>query len=245
MAEPYVSRTYKGMDGLVSLGGYVAGSPIVASAVAAGGNTVTLTGILVSGMVLAGDTFTVAGVTGTYTVMQAVTAVNNQLLQIPFTPVAPAGGFPLSAAVVIASPSVAQTRQWTATPTMQILETTVQGQTHRTRRTGLVEWEGTFEALFDYGDPSQASLLDRYTQAKPDGSVVGLSFVVSPDGPMVLGGPAVLTTLAIASPGQELVTVTATFQSTGLLLATPILSTGGGGGSDTGWVLDYLEEWEQ
>lgn len=246
MAEPYVPQTYKGMDGLVSLGGYVSGAVTIAGAVPPAGNSVTFTGTALTGMVLPGDTFTVGGVAGTYTVTFAVVAVGNQLANVPFTPVAPAGGFPAGAAVVVATPSVAQTRSWTATPTMQILETTVQGDVARTRRTGLTEWEGTFEALFDYGDPAQASLLDRYTQAKPDGAVLGLSFVVSPDGPLVLGGPAVLTTLAIASPGQELVTVTATFQSTGLLLATPLVGTGGAGGGvdDTGWTQEYLEEWE-
>jgi hypothetical protein len=217
--------TYRGMDGFVSLGGYVAGALRVASAVDEGGTQVTLTGTpLLSGVVLAGDTFTVTGVSGTYTSQSTVLAASNSLGPVAFSPAAPAGGFPAGAAVLFASSSVAQTRQWSATPTLQILETTVQGATHRTRRTGLVEWEGTFEALFDYGDPQQASLLDRYTAAKPSGVVAGVSFSVSPDGPVVLYGAAVLTTLAITSPGQELVSVTVTFQSTSQLLAAPIIS---------------------
>lgn len=245
MAEPYVPQTYRGLNGLVTLGGYVSGAPTLQAAVAAGASTMTLTGTPLTGLVLPGDPFTVPGVPGTFTVTNTVVAQTNTLTGITFTPVAPAGGFPLGGIVLVATSSVAQTRQWTATPTLQTLETTVQGDAFRTRRTGLAEWEGTFEALFDYGDPGQASLLARYTQAKPDGAVVGLTFVVSPDGPVVLSGAAVLTTLALASPGQELVTVTATFQSTGLLLVTPLGpgAGGGGGGGDTGWVLDYLEEW--
>lgn len=246
MAEPYVPQIYRGMDGLVSLGGYVAGSTTLSAAVAAGASTMTLTGTPLTGLVMAGDTFTVPGSPGAYTVTNSVVASANTLTGITFTPVAPAGGFPAGGVVFLATSSVAQTRQWTATPTMQILETTVQGAGARTRRTGLTEWEGTFEALFDYGDPSQASLLDRYTQAKPDGAVVGLNFVVSPEGPVVLGGAAVLTTLAITAPGQELVSVTATFQSDGLLLATPLVGVPGGGGNVPGspWTLAYAEEWD-
>jgi hypothetical protein len=245
MAEPYVPQTYRGMDGLVSLGGYLSGSPTLQAAVSAGASTMTLTGTPLTGLVLPGDVFTVPGSPGTYTVTNTVVASGNLLSGVTFTPVAPGGGFPLGGLVFVATSSVAQTRQWTATPTMQTLETTVQGDAFRTRRTGLTEWEGSFEALFDYGDPGQASLLNRYTQAKPDGSVVGLTFVVSPDGPVVLGGAAVLTTLAITSPGQELVSVTANFQSHGLLLATPLSAAGGGGGGggETGWALDYREEW--
>lgn len=220
--------TYRGMDGFVSLGGYVAGSVQVGSAVTAGATQATFVGApLLSGVVLPGDIFTVTGVSGTYTVQNTVRASAQQLANVVFTPVAPAGGFPQNAAVLFASHSVAQTRQWTATQTLQTLETTVQGDAYRTRRTGLVEWEGTFEGLFDYGDPQQAALLERYTQAKPNGYVAAVSFSVSPEGPVTLYGAAVLTTLAIASPGQDLVTITGTFQSTSPLLAAPVTSLSG------------------
>lgn len=214
---------YRGLDGFVSLGGYVAGYPSIATAVLAGASQVTILGAQLTGVVLPGDQFTVEGVPGTYTVQQTVVAVDNQLKAVPFSPAAPAGGLPAAASVLFLAHSIAQTRQWTATNTLQVLETTVQGQPARTRRTGLVEWEGTFEGLFDYDDPEQASLVHRFTQGKPDGTVLALSFTVSAEGPVTLYGAAVLTTLAITSPGQELVSVTGTFQSTGgeLVLGAP------------------------
>jgi hypothetical protein len=246
MAAPYTPRTYRGMDGLVSLGGYVSGAPTLQAAVAEGATSMTLTGTPLTGVLMAGDTCTVPGVSGTFTVTGTVVASGNTLASVPFTPAAPAGGFPAGGLVFVTTASVAQTRQWSAAPTIQVLETTVQGEAYRTRRTGLVEWEGSFEALFDYGDPGQKRLMDRYTQAKPDGTVVGLSFVVSPEGPVMLGGSAVLTTLAITSPGEDLVTVTASFQSTSLLLVTRVAAPpdgGDGGGGSPGWVFDYREEW--
>ena len=44
---------------------------------------------------------------------------------------------------------------------------------------------------------------------------MGVSFTVTAEGPVTLYGAAVLQSLAITSPGQELVSVTGTFQSTG------------------------------
>lgn len=220
--------TYRGQDGFVSLGGYVAGYPSTATGVPEGGTQVTILGPQLTGVLLPGDTFTLHGIDGTYTVQGLVVAVNNQFVNVPFSPPAPVGGFPLARFVVFASHSIAQTRTWTVTPTLQVLETTVQRAAYRTRRTGLTEWEGTFEGLFDYGDPSQAALLNKFiasagTGGKPDGTTIGLSFTVSAEGPVILYGAAVLTTLVIASPGQELVTITGTFQSTGgdLVLGTP------------------------
>ena len=218
--------TYRGMDGFVSLGGYVNGLAHVQTAVGAGASQVSLIGPPLSGVLLAGDAFTVAGVAGTFTVTATVLASEHVLANVPFTPVAPAGGFAAGALVTIPSASIAQTRTWTATATFQVLETTVQRDLARTRRTGLVEWQGTFEALFDYGDPQQAALLERFTASKPDGSTAALSFTVSDEGPVTLYGAAVVQTLVITSPGEDLVTVAATFQSTNQLLAVTILGTG-------------------
>ena len=234
--------TYRGMDGFVSLGGYVSGAAFVQPAVPEGGTALTVIGNPLTGVVLAGDTFRVPGVGGLYTVGATVLAQDNSLGPIPFTPPAPAGGFPAGIGVVFLSHSIAQTRQWSATSTLQMLETTVQGDTHRRRRTGLVEWEGSFEALFDYDDPEQASLLDRYTTAKPDGAVAALSFTVSPDGPVTLYGAAVLTTLAITSPGEDLVSVTGTFQSTNQLQLATIAASGNGGSG--GLTVRYTEGFE-
>lgn len=207
--------TYKGMDGFLSLGGYVAGYASVASAVLEGATQVTILGAQLTGVVLPGDTFTVAGAPGTYTVQQTVVAVDNQLVNVPFSPAAPAGGFGQGASVTFDAHSIAETRGWTATNTLQVLETTVQRQPARTRRTGLVEWQGTFEGFFDYGDPAQATLMQKFTHPPYRGELVGVSFTVTADGPVTLYGAAVLQTLAITSPGQELVSVTGTFQSTG------------------------------
>ena len=162
--------TYRGQEGFLSLGGYLAGYASVASAVLEGATQLTILGAQLTGVVLPGDTFTVDGAPGTYTVQQTVVAVDNQLVGVPFSPSAPAGGFAVASSVLFNAHSIAETRGWTATNTLQILETTVQGHLARTRRTGLVEWQGTFEGFFDYGDPAQATLMNKFTQPPYRGS---------------------------------------------------------------------------
>jgi hypothetical protein len=199
-------------------------------------------GTPLTGVLLPGDRFRVNGDPQVYTVTTTVLASNDTLIGVPFTPASEVA-WDAGALLTFLNHSIAKTRQWVATVTLHMLDVTVQGQTARTRRTGLVEWEGSFEGLFDYDDPDQKALLDRFTQAKPAGQVVAVSFSVSPDGPVTLYGAAVLTTLAVTSPGEDLVTIAATFQSTNQMQAVPIVPATIGPGDDL--ALRYTEGFEQ
>lgn len=82
--------------------------------------------------------------------------------------------------VSLATNVIGETTQWSFTTEFEILEDTVQGDVARTRKTGVVDWNGSFTARFDYGDTNgQKALLDLFTGGTPDGAVANVRFRVS------------------------------------------------------------------
>lgn len=210
--------TYRGQDGYVALGGHLIGAVAVNGAVAALATTVhfdtggvgTLLGVSVPG-----DRFTVGA--STYTVTSAAqAAVGNALTAVTFTPGA-VGGFADNAVVTYHLNSIAELRQWTLTPVMQALDTTVCRQTHRTYRPGLMGWTGQGQALFDNGDPVQAALIAEIASGTPDGTIASILFGLLENQPRDFYGAAVLTNMQASSPLDDLVTVTFDWQGDGLV----------------------------
>lgn len=81
-----------------------AANPLVKGAVAAGAATMNVdgaAGAAITGTIKAGTLFTVANVTGTFTVIEDLAAAANELTGIKFYPAAPTGGFADNAIITI------------------------------------------------------------------------------------------------------------------------------------------------
>lgn len=82
------------------------GAPAVNGAVAAGATTMNVDGATAAGLIAAGDAFTVAGVTGIFTITnQAIVDGTGAVVGVKFAPQAPAGGFADNAAITFGSGS--------------------------------------------------------------------------------------------------------------------------------------------
>jgi hypothetical protein len=210
--------TFRGQDGLVALGGHLIGAVAVNGAVAAAATTVNLdTGGVgtLTGVSGPGDRFTIAGQTYTVTGPFRV-AAGNALTGVTFTPGA-VGGFADNAPVIYQLNALAEVRQWTLTPQMQALDTTVCRQGHRTYRPGLHGWTGQAQALFDAADPQQRALLDRIASGTPATTTAAVLFGLLEGQPHDFYGSAVLTNFQVESPLEELVTVRFDWQGSDLV----------------------------
>lgn len=116
--------------------------------------------------------------------------------------------------------TVAQITAWNFQAEFEVLETTVVGQAYRQRRTGLADGSGSFTMRFDYGDPAQKALLDKYTGAKPDGAVTNLKLYFDNDPKLLTIPNAVLTTFPITSALGNIVEATVSFQNNGPFTVT-------------------------
>lgn len=79
----------------------------VSAEVAEGADVLGATGGSGTETLLAGDIFTVAGVPGSYVVLEDATAASGAFTGVKFAPKAPAGGFPANAAITVAGDHVA------------------------------------------------------------------------------------------------------------------------------------------
>jgi len=120
---------YRGSQGNAVFGGVLVGSPLVQGAVAQGASAATFDGSPLTGTILPGDKFTVAGDVTEYTIVTGGEVASNQLA-VTFGPtVQDAGGWADNAAVSFVSNSVANVREWEATPSRPIIEATVMTDT--------------------------------------------------------------------------------------------------------------------
>jgi hypothetical protein len=157
--------TDRGQDGLLSLGGYLDGSPLLNGALTEGLTQMDIDATSLKGVVIVGDTFTIAGESGspTHTVTNGpfYVTVANEVNNIDFTPGIAAGGVANNAAVTFTSHSIAEITAWSLDEvTIEQADDTVKGDTHRTFKGGLASWRGSATALLDYGDADQATLID-------------------------------------------------------------------------------------
>lgn len=210
--------TFRGLDGLVALGGHLTGPVVVNGAVPPGGSTVNFDnggGAALMGVSAPGDRFTIGATT--YTVTNGPhTATGNTLTGVTFTPAATAGLLD-NAVVTYALNSLAELRQWTLQPTMQALDTTVCRQTARTYRPGLQGWTGQGQALFDNGDPVQAAIIASLMAGTLASTTATILFGLLEGQPRDFYGAALLSNLQTESPLDDLVTVRFEWQGSDLI----------------------------
>jgi hypothetical protein len=221
---------YRGLDGFLSFGGYLAGPPKIKGAVSQGATTLNLdgNGSPLSGMVNVGDQFTVAGETGspTHTVTGGpwyITAAN-EINGLTFSPGAATGGMADNAAITFVTNRIAQSRLWGIQSSIEALDATVQGDKWRAVVGGLASWTGNGEVLLDYADLIQKELVDKILTGTPSPSITGMLFGTYADD--AAGGvtklwyaAAVLSAFNIVGGGVgELFTAQFTFAGNGPLL---------------------------
>ena len=208
---------YRGQDGLLILGGELVGSPLTRAAYATGITTIAVTGgaSTLTGVLTVGDIFTVAGGTEHTLSGSFYVASTNAVAGLVFTP-AIATAFASNAAVTFQSHSVAELKEWSLDPSIDLIEDTVKGDKHKTYLGGLAGHKGRATAWLDAGDTEQAALLEKIAAATPDGTVAALVLKVA-DG-KYLYGAAVLSNFSTSSPdGTANVPVSFDFQITGPL----------------------------
>jgi len=208
---------YRGIKGLLALGGAFTGSPLVQGAVAQSATAATFDGTNLNGVWRPGDTFTVAGDAQVYTVVTAgvIGSATPNELAITFSPaVVPGGGWVDNAAVTFVSNSVAEIKNWEATPSRRVLDKTVLGNAAEANTLGYPSWSGRAEAHLDYGDAKQKTFIDQ-VKANTDPSAVALTLVVNEA--KQLWGDVVLSNVAITSELGALVMVSFDFTGTGVV----------------------------
>lgn len=169
---------YRGSKGNAVLGGILVGSPLVQGAVAQAATAATIDGSPLTGVIRPGDTFTVAGDAQTYTIVTGGLVASGTPNEIPitFTPgVVPGGGWADNAAATFAANSIAQVKEWEATPSRVVLDPTVMGDIAQRTDLDLPKWNGRVVVLFDYGDTKQKAYVDRVIA---DGTSAGMALTL-------------------------------------------------------------------
>jgi len=212
---------YRGDAGGLILGGKLVGSPLVDGALSETDTTMDIDAASLTGVVVVGDTFTLAGEAGspTHTVTGGpfYVAAGDAITGITFTPAIAAGGVANNAAVTFASNSVGEIRQWRLEASLDIIEDTVKGDSHKTYKGGLAMWRGSATAWLDYDDTQQAALIDEIASDPPDGTIAGLLLEIASGKQWY--GAGELSNFNIESPeGSIIVPVTFDFQGSGQAL---------------------------
>lgn len=206
---------FRGMDGLVSLGGIIStGTPQTKGAQTAGASSATLDGggAALNGVVLLGDKFTVAGQATVHTVVTggAIGAVDANEVAITFTPNVPAGGWADNAVATFATNAVARLRSWSAKFNRLREDKSVFGDASKSYMMLQTDWSGSARGFFDYGDPRQKKVIDESIAASP--ATVGLVLVMSPK--KQIYGTAVVERFNVETAQPSLVTAAFDFQGT-------------------------------
>lgn len=169
---------YRGSQGNAVLGGILVGTPLVQGAVANGASAATFDAATLTGVVRPGDTFTVAGDAQEYTIVTGgvVSQGTPNEVDVTFTPtVQAAGGWADNALVSFTNNSIAQVKEWGATPSRPVLDPTVMGDTAQRRDLDIPMWNGRVVVLFDYGDPEQKAYVDEIlSNSAPSGLALTL-----------------------------------------------------------------------
>ena len=216
--------TFRGTDGYVCLGGILVGAPQLKGELLESETEMDIDGggSALTGLVAVGDTFTITGESGTPT--HTVTggpfykASGNEILGITFTPGIAAGGAPDDAAVNFTSNSMAQVTAWTLDSAMEVIPVNYKGLKHQESKGGIVSWNGTIAAVFDYGDPAQKELIDKIATGTPDGTIAAL--VLGTETKKQFYGGALLSGFSLGSPeGPALVPVSFNFAGDGAFLS--------------------------
>lgn len=174
---------YRGLDGFLSLGGVLVGSPRTATSYASAIGTININSAsTLTGIIAVGDIFTVAGETGTpnHTVTGGpfYVAATNSISNITFTPAFITGGVASSAVVTFQSNAIANVKAHNVNAEVEILDSTVMGNKWTTCKGGAAKWSGTGECFLDGGDARQLALIQKLQAATPATTVSALLFGV-------------------------------------------------------------------
>lgn len=109
-----------------------------------------------------------------------------------------------------ASTQVAEVRSWTVEHTKDVVEDTALGDSARTFKSGLHQFTGTMECMYDTAQTS-ASVFDPANDA-----AISVEFFPAATGVKYVGD-VIVTSVSRTASFDDLVTVTVSFQGTGVL----------------------------
>jgi len=212
---------YRGQDGSLILGGKLVGSPLTVGSLTTGVATMTIDATTLTGIVAVGDLFTIPNETGTptHTVTGSTFRVvsTNTVSAITFTPAIVTVVVADNSTVTFTNNTTAELTAWGMDASLEVIDTTKKGDTHRLFKGGIATWSGTATALLDYLDTEQASLIDEIATGSPDGTIAALMFEIESGKQWY--GSVELSNFVVNSPeGSSLVDVAFTFQGSGAVL---------------------------
>jgi hypothetical protein len=219
--------TYRGVDCFLAVGGgHLDGNanPRVSAGQSAGASSLTINASsTLTGVVMAGDTFTIAAESGApvHTVTGGpYVAVANSIGPITFTTVIAAGGVATNAAVTFSSASIVEAKAHRLRTAVDVLDTTKFGTAgYKSFIGGLVQWDGSGEANFDYGDPNQKAMVDKLSGASPAASTLAVMFGIISGAAATkqFYGVVAITQFEVTAAVAGLVTAAYTFRGSGQL----------------------------
>jgi hypothetical protein len=112
-------------------------------------------------------------------------------------------------ALSLGGTNIAQLSSWTVTSTVDTIECTHMGQSWKTYKTGIAEWEGSFEAIYDGDKQGLAAEMAVGTQYEM------FAYPESTDTDHSLSGSVILTSLEWTAELDDVIRLSATFTGTG------------------------------
>lgn len=104
-----------------------------------------------------------------------------------------------------------ETVSWTIDENIDVADQTAQGDTAKTYLTGIADWSGSAECLFDKADTAQAAATlgsTATTHFHPEGQTTGDAD---------WNGTALITAVSLSAPMGDVVKISYTFQGNGAL----------------------------
>lgn len=161
--------TYRGLDGLLALGGALTGTPLVKTTLVTGATELNVTGggSTLTGVLCLGDVFRLIG-GETYSPYHHITtscyaATGTAILAtIPFEP-GVGNSIPADTTLTVQANSMLEAKLWSLTAEQELLDSSVFGDSWRTfhaTSTLFGSWSGRGEAYLDFADTEQASLIN-------------------------------------------------------------------------------------
>ena len=114
-------------------------------------------------------------------------------------------------ALSLGGSNIGQLTSWTVTENVDTIECTHMGQSWKTYKTGIAEWEGSFEAVYDGDRQDLSAELATGTQ------YALVAYPESADTDHNLSGNVILTSLEWTAELDDVIRLSATFTGTGAL----------------------------
>ena len=114
-------------------------------------------------------------------------------------------------ALSLGGTNIAQLSSWTVTENVDTIECTHMGQSWKSYKTGIAEWEGSFEAVYDGNQQGLSAELATGTQ------YALVAYPESGDTDHNLSGNVILTSLEWTAELDDVIRLSATFTGTGAM----------------------------